>query len=171
MRLSRIHVAALTVAAALAWRVATTAEPLVSQTPAASAEPMPILGLAGVTFRTSDMAKARGYYEGVLGFAEAFSLRSATGAVTSVFFKVNDDQYVEVTPNLKSGELRRLARVMVLTSNLERLHQIYSSRGVGTVTDSDGAGRQSGLPRGRPERRTHRFHPVRSRVAADAGAG
>lgn len=129
MRLSRIHVAALTVAAALAWRVATTAEPLVSQTPAASAEPMPILGLAGVTFRTSDMAKARGYYEGVLGFAEAFSLRSATGAVTSVFFKVNDDQYVEVTPNLKSGELRRLARVMVLTSNLEQLHQIYSSRG------------------------------------------
>src|SRR6266498_149780 len=53
---------------------------------------VPIVGLAGISFRTSDLTKARAYYSGVLGFPEAFTLKSPTG-VTSVYFKVNDDQY------------------------------------------------------------------------------
>jgi catechol 2,3-dioxygenase-like lactoylglutathione lyase family enzyme len=130
MRWFTVHLPVLTVATALLLRVATTAEPVTAQAPTASTEALPILGLAGVTFKTGDIAKARAYYQGVLGLAEAFSLKDSTGAVTSVYFKVNDDQFVEVTPNLKPGELRRLARVMVQTSNLEQLHQIYSSRGV-----------------------------------------
>jgi lactoylglutathione lyase len=90
---------------------------------------LPILGLAGVTFRSSDLEKSRGYYQGVLGFQEAFSLTDASGNVTSIFFKVNDDQYMEVIPGLKPGELRRIARITVQSSDLQKLHQIYTERG------------------------------------------
>jgi lactoylglutathione lyase len=77
----------------------------------------------------------------VLGFAEAFSLRNAAGDVTSVFFKVNDDQYVEVTPDLPPNQIRRQARVVVLSSDLRRLHEIYVGRGANPgpiVTGPDG---------------------------------
>ena len=95
-----------------------------------SSEELPILGLAGVTFKVTDLDAARGYYAGVLGFAEAFTLTNEAGEVTSAYFKINDDQYVEVTPNLQAGELQRLARVIVLSADLERLHRIYTERGV-----------------------------------------
>ena len=90
---------------------------------------LPILGLAGVTFRSSNLEKARAYYQNVLGFAEAFTLKDTAGNVSSIFFKVNDDQYVEVIPGLKPNELRRIARVTVQSSDLPKLHQIYTERG------------------------------------------
>jgi len=108
---------------------------------AASAPEVPVVGLAGVAFRVSDLAKSRAYYQGVLGFAEAFSTKDASGRVASVYFKVNDDQYVELVPDLKPGELRRQARVVFQSSDLKRLHAIYSERGLNPTaiaTASDG---------------------------------
>src|SRR6476620_3005716 len=57
---------------------------------------VPILGLASVAFRVSDLTKSRAYYQGVLGFPEAFSTKDQSGNVASVYFKVNDDQYIEL---------------------------------------------------------------------------
>jgi lactoylglutathione lyase len=91
---------------------------------------VPVVGLAGVAFRVSDLEKARAYYQGVLGLPEAFSIKAANGTIASVYFKVNDDQYVEVVPDLKPGERRRQARVVLQSSDLRRLHQIYTERGV-----------------------------------------
>jgi catechol 2,3-dioxygenase-like lactoylglutathione lyase family enzyme len=91
---------------------------------------LPILGLAGITFRVIDVDKARRYYQGVLGFAEAFALKDAAGRLSSVFFKVNDDQYVEVVPGLEPGGLNRQVRVVIQSSDLNRLHGIYASRGL-----------------------------------------
>ena len=99
---------------------------------------VPIVGLAGVAFRTSDLTKARAYYTGVLGFPEAFVLKSTTG-VTSVYFKVNDDQYVEVVNDIKPGELRRQARVMLQSNDLKKLHAIYTERGLNPTPIADGA--------------------------------
>lgn len=104
-------------------------------TPAAAQQPpagedLPIVGLAGITFRVTDLEKARRYYTGVLGLAEAFDLKDGAGKVASVFFKVNDDQYVEVTPDLAPGGLYRQARVVIQSSDLPRLHRIYAGRGL-----------------------------------------
>jgi catechol 2,3-dioxygenase-like lactoylglutathione lyase family enzyme len=99
---------------------------------------VPIVGLAGVAFRVSDLTKARGYYQGVLGFAEAFSTKDQSGRVASVYFKVNDDQYVEVVPDMKPGELRRQARVMFQSSDLKKLHAIYTERGLSPTPISTG---------------------------------
>src|SRR5262245_44834207 len=96
---------------------------------AAPAADLPITGLAAITFRVSDLDKARRYYQGVLGFAEAFTLKDAAGRVASVFFKVNDDQFVEVVPGLQPGASNRQVRVVFQSSNLKGLHDIYSGRG------------------------------------------
>lgn len=107
----------------------------------AASEQVPIVGIANITFKVSDLGKAHGYYQGVLGLSEAFDLKDASGKTSSVYFKINDDQYIEVTPNLKPGELIREGRVVFQSSDLKRLHDIYAERGLqpGTiVTGPDG---------------------------------
>jgi catechol 2,3-dioxygenase-like lactoylglutathione lyase family enzyme len=91
---------------------------------------VPLAGLAGITFRVSDLDKARHYYQGVLGFAEAFTTKDAAGRVASVFFKVNDDQFVEVVPGLRPGGTNRQVRVIFQSTDLKRLHDLYSARGL-----------------------------------------
>lgn len=103
-----------------------------AQTPtaaSAAASDLPILGIAQVTNKVRDLEKARAYYGGVLGLAEAFDLEDAAGKVTSAYFKVNDDQYIELTPNLRPGELVRQARIVIQSSDLQKLHRIYEDRG------------------------------------------
>ena len=94
------------------------------------AKDVPIVGLAGITFRVSDLDKARGYYQGVLGFHEAFTLKDEAGKIASIFFKVNDDQYVEVVTGLSAGGLNRQVRAIFQSSDLNALHALYDSRGL-----------------------------------------
>jgi catechol 2,3-dioxygenase-like lactoylglutathione lyase family enzyme len=101
---------------------------VVAQAPAG--ESLPILGVAGITFRVSNLDRARRYYEGVLGLPEAFTLKDDAGRVSSIFFKVNDDQYVEVVPGLSPGGLNRQARVLIQSFDLKRLHDAYTLRGL-----------------------------------------
>jgi lactoylglutathione lyase len=91
---------------------------------------LPIVGIANVTFKVSDLAKARAYYQGVLGMPEAFQIKDQAGKTSSMYFSVNDDQFIEVTPTLKPGELVRQARVVFESSDLEKLHALYTERGL-----------------------------------------
>src|SRR5438067_11218539 len=100
-----------------------------AQTPP-SLDELPVVGIANVTFKVTDLDKARAYYKGILGFAEAFDLKDRSGKVTSAYFKVNDDQYIEVMPTLKPGELNREERVVFQSSDLEKLHALYESHGL-----------------------------------------
>jgi catechol 2,3-dioxygenase-like lactoylglutathione lyase family enzyme len=102
--------------------------------PAVAAQPtvadLPILGLAQISIKVSNLEKSRHYYHDILGFPEAFDLKDKTGAVTSAYFKVNDDQYIELIPGLKTGDNVREARLVVQASDLAKLHAIYVERGV-----------------------------------------
>ena len=95
-----------------------------------SLEDLPVMGIANVTFKVADLDKARGYYQGILGFAEAFDLKDRAGRVASAYFKINDDQYIEIIPTLKPGELNREERVVFESTDLEKLHALYASRGL-----------------------------------------
>ncbi len=117
--------------------LAATTTGLTAQVPAAPTD-LPITGLAGITFRVSDVDKARRYYDGVLGFAEAFSLKDAAGRIASVCFKVNDDQFVEAVPGLQPGALNRQVRVVFESNDLRRLHEIYASRGLSPTAITTG---------------------------------
>lgn len=103
--------------------------------PAAMAAPqpaidLPIVGLAQISLKISDLDKSRAYYHGILGLPEAFDLKSKSGKVSSAYFKVNDEQYIELIPGLQSGDNIREARLVIQASDLEKLHRIYAERGV-----------------------------------------
>lgn len=105
--------------------------------PPAEIKDLPVLGLAQVSVKVSDLAKARAFYGNVLGFAEAFTLKDKKGAVTSVYFKVNDEQYIELLP-VPQVELVRQARLVVQASDLKKLHAIYVAQGLNPGAISKG---------------------------------
>ncbi len=81
-----------------------------------NAQDLPLLGLAHVGFKVSDIQKARGFYTGVLGYPEAYALKVNIEAPTTVYFKINDDQYILATPDLKPTDNQRMDHVALLTS-------------------------------------------------------
>ena len=95
-----------------------------------AAEELPITGLAHTAFKVADLAQARGYYTGMLGYQEAFQFKDAGGAVTMAFFKVNDDQFIEIIPGLKPGEDERLSHIAMSTSDIAKLHRMLLERGL-----------------------------------------
>lgn len=55
-----------------------------------------IVGMAHMAYYVTDLGRARAYYEGFLGFQEAFSLKNPDGSDHIVFIKINDHQYIEL---------------------------------------------------------------------------
>lgn len=130
MLIRNLRLVALSILLVLAVVTTAPAQNTSSSSDSAESEPVPLIGIANITFKVSDLDKARAYYQGILGLPEAFDIKDSSGTVTSAYFKVNDDQYIEVTPNLKPGELIREARVAFQSSDLEKLHAMYAERGV-----------------------------------------
>ena len=68
--------------------------------PAAAAKPAPgpahIVGVAGIAYDVTDLNKARGYYEGFLGFQEAGAIKNPDGTEHAIFVKINDHQFIEL---------------------------------------------------------------------------
>jgi lactoylglutathione lyase len=90
----------------------------------------PILGVAHIALKTNDLSAAREYYGKYLGFAEAFTIPNADGSPEVIYFKVNDRQYIEVFPGLKSETEDRLSHIAFETTNAEQLRVFLASRGV-----------------------------------------
>jgi catechol 2,3-dioxygenase-like lactoylglutathione lyase family enzyme len=55
-----------------------------------------IIGMAHMAYYVSDLKQARDYYEGFLGFEEAFTLKNPDGTDHIVFIKINDRQFIEL---------------------------------------------------------------------------
>jgi catechol 2,3-dioxygenase-like lactoylglutathione lyase family enzyme len=91
-------------------------------------EDLPITRLAGASFKVADIEKARQFYTGILGLEEAFDLKDASGAIQSVFFKVNDDQYLEFSPG--AAENFHLEPVSILTADLKEMGAMLERRGL-----------------------------------------
>ena len=104
---------------------------LLCATLGAAAEELPILGLAHAGFQVTDLEKAKAFYQGVLGFEPAFQLAKPNGeGVALVYYKVNDDQYVEIFPDLAPGEDHRLTHISFYTDDIEKLHAMLDERGL-----------------------------------------
>jgi catechol 2,3-dioxygenase-like lactoylglutathione lyase family enzyme len=106
-----------------------------AQDPSASAPPKrpPIVGVAHIGLRTDDIAAARRFYGGVLGFREPFSLdklpEEGTGLLLT-YFKVNDHHYIEVFPELKDPKQDRLSHISFETTDIDALYAYLKNRGV-----------------------------------------
>jgi lactoylglutathione lyase len=94
----------------------------------AIAQDTAVTRLAGASFTVADISKARQFYTELLGFEEAFDLKDASGKPNSVFFKVNDDQYLEYAPGDVDGF--RLDRLMLLAPDLQRTRTALTKRGI-----------------------------------------
>jgi catechol 2,3-dioxygenase-like lactoylglutathione lyase family enzyme len=93
----------------------------------------PIVGVAHIGLRTDDMAAARKFYTGVLGFQEPFSLdkpASEGGGLLLTYFKVNDHQYIEMFPELTDPKMDRLSHISFETTDAEQLRAYLASKGV-----------------------------------------
>ncbi len=90
----------------------------------------PIIGVAHIGLRTDDLAAARKFYSGVLGFQEPFTVDDPPGKLLLTYFKVNDHQYIEVFPGLKDAKQDRLSHISFETTDVEQMRAYLASRGV-----------------------------------------
>ncbi len=90
----------------------------------------PIIGVSHIGLRTDDLAAARRFYSGVLGFQEPFTVDNLPGKLLLTYFKVNDHQYVEVFPELKDPKQDRLSHISFETTDAEQMRAYLASRGV-----------------------------------------
>jgi len=103
-----------------------TVLPLVAQTPVARPK---ILGVAHLAVYVSDLAKARAFYEDLLGYAEPFTLPKPDGSVQIAFVKINDHQYIELFNEPGRGE-GQLNHISIYTDNANRMRDYLAAQGV-----------------------------------------
>jgi lactoylglutathione lyase len=90
----------------------------------------PIVGVAHIGLKTDDLAAARNFYGKSLGYEESFTLDKPSGGLMLTYFKVNDHQYIEVFPELKSATEDRLSHIAFETTNAEQLRAYLASKDV-----------------------------------------
>jgi lactoylglutathione lyase len=100
----------------------------------------PIIGIAHIGLRTSNLSAAREFYTHTLGLQEAFSVKVAQTSVADLagspgqlimtFFKVNDHQYIELTPDLKTPTEDRLSHIAFETTDIRALRDYLAANGV-----------------------------------------
>src|SRR5271170_6173196 len=89
-----------------------------------------IVGVAHIGLKTNDLAATRNFYGHDLGFEEPFTLDKPTGGLMLTYFKVNDHQYIEIFPELKSDTEDRLSHIAFETTDIQQLRDYLASRGV-----------------------------------------
>ena len=115
---------------------------LAPDTRAAAALPRPrITGISHAAFYVSDMAKARAFYEGFLGYASPFSIPRKDPTQHLVWIKINDRQSVELFPGSEvSPDADRLYHIAVETDDAEAMRLYLQSKGV-AVPPATGIGK------------------------------
>src|SRR5579872_2502629 len=97
---------------------------------AAQPERPPIIGVAHIGLKTDDLVAARNFYGKYLGFQEPFTLDKPAGGLLLTYFKVNDHQYIEVFPELKSETEDRLSHIAFETTDARQLRDYLAAHGV-----------------------------------------
>jgi catechol 2,3-dioxygenase-like lactoylglutathione lyase family enzyme len=104
---------------------------LLSASLALAAEPSRprILGMAHISVYAKDYEKSRLFYRDFLGFEEPFSLKNQDGTPSMTFFKVNDRQYIELSPE-KTPDTDRLNHISIQTDDAEAMRVYLASKGI-----------------------------------------
>src|SRR3954453_21925128 len=79
-----------------------------------------IMGVAHISLFAHDYETSRAFYRDFLGFEEPYSLKNSDGSPNITFFKVNDRQYIELSPE-KEASTDRLNHIAVQTDNAEAM--------------------------------------------------
>ena len=113
---------------AFALGVAVLLSPLAAQETATRPR---ITGVAHAAFYVTDMAKARAFYEGFLGYASPYSSSYDGTPGAAVTIKINDRQTVELLPGPKgSPGTDRLHHFAIETENAEAMRRFLQSKDI-----------------------------------------
>lgn len=88
-----------------------------------------ILGVAHISLFAHDYEASRTFYRQFLGFEEPYSLKKPDGSPSMTFFKVNDLQYIELSPEKEAGS-DRLNHYAIQTNDAEAMRAYLASHGV-----------------------------------------
>ena len=88
-----------------------------------------ILGVAHISLFAHDYEMSRAFYHEFLGFDEPYSLKKPDGSPSMTFFKVNDRQYIELSPEKEAGS-DRLNHYAIQTNDAEAMRAYLAERGV-----------------------------------------
>lgn len=98
--------------------------------PAAPQRPH-VLGVSHAAFYVSDMAKARQFYEGFLGYEAQYTLPRKNSAEQLVCIKINDRQSIELFPGSEvAADAPRMYHVALEVDDAEAMRVYLKSRGV-----------------------------------------
>jgi lactoylglutathione lyase len=86
-----------------------------------------ILGVPHVALRVHDIEASRHFYKDFLGYTEPFDI-SPDGKLVMAFIKINDRQYIELSPESKPDE-PRFVHLALETDNAEGLRLYVKSKG------------------------------------------
>lgn len=89
-----------------------------------------ILGIAHISLFAHDSGKSEAFYKDQLGFAEPFSFKHPDGSLATALFKINDRQYIQVSPERTAGS-DRLEDVALETDDVEGLRRYLAGRATG----------------------------------------
>ena len=100
-----------------------------------------ITGISHAAFYVSDMARARAFYEGFLGYQSPFSIPRKNPQEQLVWIKLNDRQSIELFPGSEvTPEADRLYHIAVETDDAEAMRVYLEAQGV-AVPEKVGVGK------------------------------
>lgn len=88
-----------------------------------------ITGVAHIALFAHDYEKSRAYYRDFLGFAEPFQLAKPDGSPSMTFFKVNERQYIELSPEKEPGT-DRLNHIALEVDDAEAMRLYLGAHGI-----------------------------------------
>jgi lactoylglutathione lyase len=90
-----------------------------------------ITGIANIAFQVSNLEAARNFYGHVLGYEEfSVSPGREEGPPAVTYYKVNDRQYIEISPGLKSASDDKLLHIGFVTDDARQLREYLAGKGV-----------------------------------------
>ncbi|MDZ4798287.1 MAG: VOC family protein [Bryobacteraceae bacterium] len=98
-----------------------------------------ITGVAHIALYVKDVEKARNFYTGLLGYQEVFDLKNPDGSLSMTFVKVNERQYIELSPE-RTPDSDRLNHISIEVDDAEAMRKYLASKGV-KVPEKVGRGR------------------------------
>jgi catechol 2,3-dioxygenase-like lactoylglutathione lyase family enzyme len=89
-----------------------------------------ITRIANFAAKVNNLDEARLFYGKVVGMAEAFTTKDPAVQGDLLAFKVNDKQYIEISPTLKDESEDRLIRIGFETDNASALRDYLAEKGL-----------------------------------------
>ena len=93
-----------------------------------------ILGISHAGFFVSDLPKALDFWQGLLGYAQAYDLKKPDGTTRIAFIKINDHQHIELFNEAPTTPGNHLSHIAFIVDNAEQMRLYLAAHGIAVPT-------------------------------------